>query len=292
MTFKDIWLVLVVTLAAPRGVGLDRPLLRAQTTPQAQRAEFDAASVKRNTSGQGPRGISFSPTGRFAWTAMTLKQLMQSAYGELEFKEIAGGPRWIDSERFDIVATSTDALADGTPRGLFARLRTLLEDRFQLKAHVESRVRPVYALQPVATPMVAGPDLRKTGIDCGAVIREQATGRRPQVPDGDRPPCSMRPGLGQLTGHGITMGMLTGSLGSSVDRPVIDRTGLSGTFDIALKWAPELPPGTLINGAPAPPDDGPSIFTAVREQLGLKLEATRAEVPVLVVDDAQMPTPD
>ena len=122
---------------------------------QTPRVEFDVASIKLNSSVGGPRGISFSPSGRFAWNAMTLKQLMQSAYTEVEFKQIVGGPSWVDSVRFDIAATSSDALreigAGGLPRGLFARLRTLLEDRFALRTHVETRTMPVYALQPAST---------------------------------------------------------------------------------------------------------------------------------------------
>ena len=92
----------------------------------------------------------------------------------------------------------------------------------------------------------------------------------------------------------MTMAQLASLLSPLVSRPVIDRSTLAGTFDVDLKFAPEYPPGALLNGAPPPPPppDLPSIYTAIREQLGLRLEATRAEVPVLVIDDAQRPTPD
>lgn len=257
---------------------------------------FEVASVKPNRGDDGPRGISFSPSGRFAWNGMTLKQLMQSAYAELDYKQIVGGPSWIDTARFDIAATSPEALReigpDGLPRGLFARLRTLLEDRFALRTHLETRLLPVYALQPAASPFVMGPNLGKVDIDCAAIIRDQANGRRAAIPAGQEPPCSMRQVLGQLHGRAISMGEVVPALTASAGRPVVDLTGLTGSYNIDLTWAPDPPPNAVISGAPTPLQDGPSIFTAVREQLGLKLEATRASVPVLVIDSALMPMPN
>lgn len=268
----------------------------AQAPPAGgARAEFEVASVKPTASDRGPRGISFSPSGRFAWNSMTLAQLMQSAYGELQTRQIVGGPAWIDSARFDIAATSPEALLDlgpgGEPRGLFARLRTLLEDRFALKTHVENRELSVYALEPAAVPLTIGRNLRRVDVDCETVVRDMAAGRAVATAGGQAPPCSNRSSLGQISGRAIPMSRLAEILSGPAGRPVIDRTGLTGNFDVEMKWAPELPPGT-INGAPAPPSDGPSIFTAVREQLGLRLQATRAPVPVLVVDSAERPTPD
>ena len=265
--------------------------------PQDQRVQLDVASVKRSSTDLGPRGISFSPSGRFAWTRMTLKQLMQSAFGGVDFKVIVGGPRWVESERFDIVATSPDALRDiapnGAPRGLFLRLRALLEDRFQLKTYVENRSVAVFVLQPARSPMVFGPSLHAMAIDCEAVIKEMAGGKSTPAPAGTMPLCSMRQSVGELSGHAITMGQVADALSAVAGRPVLDHTGLEGNFDVELKWAPDAPAaGILLNGAPAPPFEGPSIFTAVREQLGVKLEPGRADVPVLVIDDVQMPGPD
>jgi uncharacterized protein (TIGR03435 family) len=274
------------------------PILAQSSTARPDRPEFEVASIKLHRTDEGPRGISFSPSGRFAWSRMTLKQLMGSAYAELPHAQIVGGPGWTDSDRFDIVATSAEALQDmgpdGSPRGLFRRLRTLLEDRFRLKTHVESRDLPIYALQTVSsTPTAVGSHLRKTDIDCEAVLRDAAAGRRPNTPEGQQPPCSMRlGGPGQLMGHAITMDQVGGVLSGRAGRPVVNRTGLAGNFDVDLKWAAEFPSDAPLNGAPAPANDGPSIFTAVREQLGLKLEATRARMPVLVIDAAQLPTPD
>ncbi len=265
-------------------------------TPNS-RVEFEVASVKAHAGNDGPRGISFSPSGRFAWNRMTLKQLMPSAYSELQFKEIAGGPNWIETEIFDIAATSPEALSeigpDGAPVGLFRRLRTLLEDRFALKVHVESRTRPVYALETGATPMVFGPGFTRVDIDCAATARETAAGRREALPSGQQPPCSLSPGPGRVRGRAISLAQLVGVLEAPAGRPIIDRSGLTGRFDLELRWAFEFPPGAIINGQPAPAGtDGPSIFTAVREQLGLKLEAMRADVPVLVIDSASRPMPD
>jgi uncharacterized protein (TIGR03435 family) len=261
--------------------------LTASTVAQTPslRPGFEVASVKPNRGDDGPRGISFSPSGRFAWNAMTLKQLMQSAYAELEYKQIVGGPSWIDTDRFDIAATSPDALReigpDGLPRGLFTRLRTLLEDRFALRTHVEARTLGVYALEAASTPFLPGPDLRKTTVDCEAVIRDAAAGRR-VAPGQPSPPCSIRMSHGRLTGQSITMEQMANVLSGPAARPVLDRTGLAGVYDVELKW----------NEDASPAADAPSFFTAVREQLGLKLEATRASLPVLVIDSASMPTPN
>lgn len=268
-----------------------------QPAASAARVEFDVASVKVSADDERvPRGVSFSPSGRFAWSRMTLKQLVQLAYGNVEFKDVAGGPAWLDTDRFDIAATSPDALRDlapdGSPRGVFLRLRSLLEDRFQLTAHVEPRERPVFTLEAATRPLVTGRGLRHVAIDCEAIVRDMAAGRRPEVPDGQMPLCAMRVSPGQLTGHAISLQQVANALSAPAGRPIVDRTNLAGTYDIVLKWAPEFPPGTLINGAPPPPNDGPSLFTAIREQLGLKLEAARVDVPVLVIDQASRPTPD
>jgi uncharacterized protein (TIGR03435 family) len=194
----------IISVVAVFSLSMVRP--QAQSAPLPQ---FDVASVKRTTSERGPRGISFSPSGRFAWNQMTLKQLMASAYAALGATQIVGGPDWLDSTRFDVVATSPDALKDigpdGSPRGLFIRLRALLEDRFALTTHVENRVIPVYALEPAAAPFVAGPKLRPVDVDCDAVVREAAAGRRAPVPDGQLPLCSLRVSIGHLIGRAATM---------------------------------------------------------------------------------------
>jgi len=266
-------------------------------TAVSARVEFEVASIKPTRSDEGPRGISFSPSGRFAWNKMTVKQLIPSAYAGLDFKQIAGGPGWIDTVRYDIAATSSDALLDiapdGSPRGLFARLRTLLEDRFGLKTHIERRQVAVYALQP-ATNRVLGARLQSTDTDCGAVVRQMATGRRPEPGSAQLPSCALQVAPGRLRGRAIAMPQVASALSTLTDRPVIDRTELTGHYDLELAWTPDSPgaaSGTA-NGAASAATDAPSIFTAVREQLGLRLEPTRAEVPVLVIDDAHPPTLD
>jgi len=265
---------------------------RPQTSVSA-RVEFDVASIKPTRSDEGPRGISFSPSGRFAWSKMTLKQLIRSAYADLDFKQVAGGPDWMDTARYDIAATSSDALRDitpdGSPRGLFARLRTLLEDRFGLKTHIERRQIAVYALQP-ATDRVVDAKLHETDTDCGAAVRQMAIGRSPDPGSGQLPLCALQVTPGRLRGRSITVMQVAGALSTFIDRPVIDRTGLAGNYDVDLAWTPDSQGAA--NGFASTATDAPSIFTAVREQLGLTLEPTRAEVPVLVVDDAHPPTPD
>lgn len=286
----------VLAMIGPLAIGLLRApyVVAAQTLDDS--AAFDVASVKPHEGSRGASGISFSPSGRFGWTGMTLKQLLPLAYAELESKQIVGGPQWIDSDRFDIVATSPDALQElgpgGEPRGVFRRLRTLLEERFQLKTHVESQVLSVYELVGATSPL-AGRQLHAVDVNCQQVVRAMAGAPPPASPQpGQFPQCALRVSLSNVIGRAITMRQLASALSSAAGRPIIDRTGQAGVFDVDLDWTPEFPPGALLNGASPPPRDGPSVFTALREQLGLRLESARTAVRVLVIDSVQPPTPN
>ena len=268
-----------------------RPLpLRAQA--RSADPAFEVASVKVNTSGDWRKSIGPAPGGRFLATNNTLKDLIPFAYGLPQATagiRIVGGPSWIDSDRFDVVAKT-----DGTPspQEIGAMLRTLLTDRFKLSAHNEARDLPTYALV-VTKASTFGPRLRRSEVsetECAA--RRAAIRRREPVPPpqpGKPPVCGRgRTVPGKITAVGWSIEQLVNALTPFASRVVIDGTGLSGLFDFDLEWTPDQLPRQ-------PPDDpeplridpnGPSLFTALQEQLGLGLESTRGSVDVLVVDRA------
>jgi uncharacterized protein (TIGR03435 family) len=214
---------------------------------------------------------------------------------------LLGGPDWIRSERFDIMARADHSLGSwgpsGPPAEALAMLRALLTERFALTTHREIRTLPVYALVMASENGQPGPELRRSSLDC----QTAATPGQPRQPapadDPARPTCGMRIGPGRMVVGGTPVSQLATVLSQFVQRIVIDRTDLAGPFDLHLSWTPEglLPPGPPPPGAPPlPPVDpnGPSIFAALQEQLGLKLEPQQAPLDVVVIDRVDRPTAD
>jgi uncharacterized protein (TIGR03435 family) len=274
--------------AAPSAV--QRPATHDATTV------FETASVTPNTSqNSGPGVIRLQPGGGLVATNVTLRQLIEFAYQRHPFdqRELTGGPSWVDSDRFDLVAKAAAEHVvdpDGAPRTTWAMVRTLLASRFKLIVHEENRDRPVYVLLMAAAEGTLGSKLRRSGIDCSAAMK----GPRPAMQPGQGPPCGFKTPPGRLFANTFTMPAIASLMARHLDRPVIDRTGLEGRFDIALEAveitaAPDYKPGP--SDLALPPAAGPSIFVAVREQLGLKLEPETAPIAVLVVDHAERPSP-
>ncbi len=274
---------------------------RAQTPPAGDRLKFEVASVRENTSGDGKMMFGIQPGGRFTTVNVPLWDLIRQAYG-LQRSQLVGGPDWMETARFDIVAKADGDIARGAgpggpPGPLNFMMQDLLEDRFKLRAHRETRELPIYVLVLDRTDGKLGPGLRTSTIDCGAMRGRGGRGGAalgPPAP-GERQ-CGMRIAPGQLIGGAMPLSQLTLPLSQFAQRMVVDRTGLTGNFDIDLKWTPDaLPQGPPPPGAPPLPSidsNGPSLFTAVQEQLGLKLESERAPVEVLVIDHVERPTPD
>jgi uncharacterized protein (TIGR03435 family) len=279
------------------------PRVAAQTASAPP--QFEVASVKPNKSGPGPQRIGIQPGGRFTATNIPVRDLISIAYGQpqpLANFQIIGGPGWIASDRFDISAKAEGDLppgAAGPPTQMFLMLRSLLADRFKLVAHEETRDQPIYALRLDRTDGKLGPNLHPATVDCAA-LRAASRGGPPPVPPppGQAPPCGMMMGPGRIMSGGMPMENLATSLSRLVSRVVVDRTGLTGGYEATLEFTPDqsqLPPGGLANlppGVPAPPVDGPSLFTALKEQLGLKLDSDHAPVRVLVIDSIEPPTSD
>jgi uncharacterized protein (TIGR03435 family) len=259
------------------------PVLRAQT-PQT----FEVASIRRNVTGnqQGGGLAAPQPGGRFVAIGTTLRRLVAGAYDDLQ---VVGGPAWIDTDRFDV-----NARAEGEPPPAEIRrmLRPLLEDRFKLIVHAETREVPVYVLTVARGDRKLGAKLRESDASCTAEARNFF----PRAAPGLSPACGdFRLGARALTARGMTTAGLARLLSGRVDRPVLDRTGLGSAYDLELEWSSDLglrqaPPGSAGAGELTP--DGVSLFTVLEEQLGLRLQATRGSVDVIVVDRAEPPTPN
>jgi len=280
-----------VALIAVAVAILNAPPMRAQSA--TTRPAFEVASIKRNTSGTAGESIHIQRGGRFDVQNMPVRYIIWNAY-KLSDYQISGGPAWINSERYDIFAKSD---SDSSPDELLLMLRTLLEDRFSLKIHRETQQGPVYAM----TVAKSGPRMEHAEGTC--------VPRDPNHPPSQTPPgqkasnyCgNMRRSSRTLDGRGIPvgpvagvtpLGTLSGQLSSILDRTVIDKTALTGISNFHLEWTP-IP-------AAAPPDgsatstsndaDGPSIFTALQEQLGLRLESAKGPVDMLVIDHVERPS--
>ena len=292
---------------------------RAQSPPPDPR--FDVVSVKRNTSG-GPM-LQRNTPGTIAMFNLPVRQLIRMAY-QLQDFQIIGAPDWVSTDRFDIEGRFDPAAAPPGPPPQVPRMllmmRALLNDRFGMIAHTETREMPILALRLLRADGRLGPQLKPSAADCAAL--NAARGRSPAggpppggragdgpPPDGrgappppgtpfslgERPACGDRMAFGQLLAGGMTISRLaTQTLSQLTGRIVVDRTGLTGGYDIDLKWTPtpdQLPPGPPPPGVELPPIDptGPSLSTALQEQLGLRLDAERGPVEVLVIDRFQRP---
>ena len=284
----------------------ESPRLQAQAQQQTRSAgdlTFEVTSIKPN---KGPAvdgpiggGVGFRP-GRFAAENITLQQLLTYAY-ELQAYEIFGGPSWVTSDRFDIAATTQPPPAGSDPRDAAARnrrmVRALLAERFNLVVREERREMPVYSLIVARTDRRLGQRLRPFKGECAEPGKlgppPDATFGMP-TSDPSKPQwCMAFTGVGRISAQGTMLpdlGMMLARF-PAVSRRVIDRTGLDGRFDFDLEWTPMVTPaGAATTGVPA--DAAPPLFTALQEQLGLKLESTKETVPVLVIDNVSQPSPD
>ena len=256
---------------------------------------FDAASVRPNKSGSSLLQMVPQPGGRFAATNVTLGMLIRNAYQVPPFR-IYGGPKWIESDRFDVAAS----VAGNPPQDqIRLMLQRLLAERFKLRVHTERRDQPVFNLVVARRDRRLGPQLRRSEADC-AGVSAAVSGLPP--PDGP-PRCGYigpAPGSVLSSGHvsmafrGVTMEGFARFLVAAVRRNVTDRTGLSGYFDGDFESTIEFSPPPPPPGIPDPFDrqNFPSIYTVLQEQLGLKLDSTRGLVDVLVIDTAEPPIPD
>lgn len=293
--------IAIGTIASPR-VGAQQIVVSAPSqggadAGAASSATFEVASVKPNKSGDGRVMIGIPPTGRYTATNVPLRMLLQQSY-QLQPFQIVGGPSWISSDRFDIVGKAPDGF---TPDQLRPMVRALLVDRFKLKSHLETREMPIYELVLARSDGKLGPNIMPSKGDCKALLSQRRGGPPPAPPQPGQPlECSMMLGAGNLNAGGMEIGQLARSLGQLVNRIVNDKTGLKGEYDFQLSFTPEGRGNPFVPGGGAPPGvdapaadpNRPSLFTALQEQLGLKLDSQKGPVEVLVIDSVEQPTED
>ena len=280
---------LLVTLVFLVGVAGHAQQAREATQSAAA---FEVASVKR--SAPDARGMMISgpaPQG-FRTHNAPLSLIILYAFGIADY-QLVGGPAWIRSERFDITAR----YPEGDDRSRVPEMvLALLAERFALKAHKEVREGPMFALEIVRDDRRLGPRLRPTEMDCVAFYAAlKESGKVNAIGPDARPTCTMIASDRFIRGSSRTLDQLAGSLARQVGRKVENRTELSGSFDFDLEWTPEATKTPLPSpGAIQQPslDDNLSIYTALREQLGLELNSTTGPIDVIVIDSISAPVPD
>ena len=236
--------------------------------------EFEVASIKPAPPGETGRWIRMLSTHEFAARNHALQTLIAAAYN-LNPRAISGGPAWVDSAHYDILAKTPGDVRPNLDQQM-AMLRRLLADRFQLRFHREPKQQQVYAL----TVARGGPKLKESTVS-------------PDAPPEGPPPLIfvVSPQLVRLPGRDATMGELASVLQrAALEYPVLDRTGLSARYDFDLEFTPDE---TVFGGALGKgpeQSDKPGLFAAIQQQLGLKLEATRGPVNALVIDQAVPPS--
>jgi uncharacterized protein (TIGR03435 family) len=262
---EHAWGVVFVQTGAPVSPPFDHPT----ATPV-----FDVASV--HLSAPSPHGGNHIwndvHESHFRTGNLSIRDLIQYAY-RLPKSQIVGGPGWLDSAMYDIDAKSSpemDARLKAMPDGDAAEqkrlmVRELLKERFSLTAREETRVLPVYNLVLArGGAKFQSSDHSGTSIDVG----------RSRI---------------HVQGSDDTIGLLARELAQSQGRAVVNKTGLTGRYDLTLHWTPDDAPTPLLNGDPDP-NAPPGLFTAIQEQLGLKLESGKSPVPVLVIDHVEPPS--
>lgn len=272
-------------------VALPGPPARAQASDLPA---FAVASIKPRTGEPVPQ-VASSPDS-YTHADATLVDLIAFAHDVQDF-QVLGGPEWMRTARYEV-----SAKADSVPTSIAMRqmVRRLLAERFGLRTHDETREMPVYRLVLARPDGRLGERMKPSSIDCPALIEARAAGTATDA----GPQCLWRIGFtagsALMTLDGAPLPRLARLLQPMLGRIVLERTGRTGTFDLQLEFAPEQTalelrlapraPATPENGQPT--RDGLSLFTALQEQLGLRLDAGRDQVPVIVVDEARSPTPD
>jgi uncharacterized protein (TIGR03435 family) len=278
--------VMPFLLLAPALVALGTPAIFAQTPTAAQTAPsappiaYDVVSIKQNKSGDTSGGARSMPDGEI-FVDQSLEGQIGPAYG-VEPDDVYGLPDWARFNRYDIqykvAAEDIPAYRKLHWAGQQRMLQAVLEDRLKLKAHLGSKEVPMYQLVIAK----GGPKLHeaKPGDTYADGIK---------APDGTpiAGPGAMM-GRGMFTGQHVPITDLLNSLKGATGRPVLDKTGLTGKYDISLRWAPDLGPTSPDS---APPDDTlPSIYSVLEDQLGLKLEPTKGTIPTLIIDHIEPPS--
>ena len=249
--------------------------------------KFEVASIRPSNSADRRLFLDVQPGGRFIARNFSVKRLIEWAYDIKDF-QISGGPGWMGSDLYDISANAENS---GNPDKSNLRLQSLLAERFQLVIRREAQDVPVYALVVAKN----GPKFKDAKESDPNIVD---LSKRPDLAGrGGRPRFTMIR-RGRLTAQGGDMRLLVSELSNFLGRTVVDKTGLTGTYDLKLEWQPDenqvamfqalgVPEGF---GAPAPDPLGPSLFAALEEQLGLRLDSQRGSVEMFVIERIERPS--
>jgi uncharacterized protein (TIGR03435 family) len=262
---RTLLMLLALSTAA---VGLRAQTAGTASTPSGP-VEFDAASVKPSNPNSTSGTVVSASSGRLHVANATVKDLIETAYDVRSF-QIEEGPKWVDSTKYDVDATTAPPRGATIPPSGWDNVRVevqaLLKDRFQLQVHRETKIGSVYSLA-----------IAKGGVKSSTLLSTQ------------NPHRGINAGKGTMVGEAASMTDLTSKLSRLLGRPVVNNTGLEGNYDFKLEWTPD-------SGSSAPDEQsadtpiGGSLFTALQEQLGLRLEATKGPVDVLVIDHVDKPS--
>jgi uncharacterized protein (TIGR03435 family) len=259
----------------PSGVAVTMP---TKADPSTVIPQFEVISVK--PAKDSMTRMQFTPDG-LRGTGVTVRFLLYEGYGGIIHEQVVGEPAWTSTDGFDIEAKVAPADVPTLGKMTFEQRRTMfqsiLADRFKLTVHHETRQLPLYVLLVAK----AGPKFKESAPDDAAAATPHRKG--------------MMINNGKVTANDAQLSMLVTALSRNLGRTIVDKTGLTGTYDFSLQWAPDeggAAPGPE-SGASAgasPADPGASIFTALQEQLGLKLESTKGPVDVIVIDHIEKPS--
>ena len=263
--------------------------LPAQEPPPILEASFEVASVKRNIDG-GPTTFNPQATGQFTVINFPFATLITAAY-QLQPYQLQDAPSWTREDRYNINARLDPQIAsrlqpEGHPPTWALALRNLLAERSRLTFHRETRELPIYALMVARADRKLGPNIQPAKADCDALRTESEAAARAGRPSPYPPrtetwtPCGLRTAPGRIVSGGFGFAEFMRELSVRVGRQVVDRTGLEGRWDFYVTFSPDDSPNA----------DAPDLFTALQEQLGLKLDATRGPVNVFVIDRVERPT--
>ncbi len=267
--------ICVALVGEGTGRWITRGLAQTSLAHPPNSPHFDVAVVKPNSDGDYRVYVGDNGGGRFSATGITLRLLMRYAY-DVQDVQIVGGPKWLASDRWNVEAKADGVASRLSSEQQMRMMRSLLAERFQLKVHFEQRKSvPAYALVVVKE---------------GANLRANTSEPGPDVPLG----------RGHMSFKKVRLSALASQLTRQLGRQVLDQTRLNGEFDFVLDWVPDPGENGAIPGQPGPPPDsspgreenGPSIFTALKEQLGLRLSPIKAPLDVLVIDRAEKPSPN
>ncbi len=270
--------------AGPVAIGLLHPSPGRAQTPHrlepnvASLPRFNVASIKRSPSDARP-ALRLMPGGGVSASGITLKVLLQTAFDLAGF-EVTGWPKWLFDEKFEILAKG-GYIGEPSKEDTHLMMQALLADRFQLKYHYETKELPVYVLGVAK----GGSKLQESrDADAGLDIFKQPDGSKGEGIRGSVP-------VGKLTAQRADTDMLAAFFKGLTGREIINQTGLRGRYDFRMEWSSESTPSQVPGVAdPVPDDPRPSIFTAVQQQLGLRLDASRGPVQILVIDQVEKPS--